>query len=365
MAKTIKLSMMIGILLLAFHLKAQEKTRTYFQGFQKEIQGKRFSYHSPLPNVSASLLVRGEADYKAIAWETEAIPKNYQEEYVHFIMAFARDVTGKPVQFHLSVNGERMFSFQSDKTPKTGIQTFEGKDGAELNLNITMLDKYEDQMGFMSLKIPSSSLKKGMPARIKIEAEPDENPAWFMLFKTAIEESIEIKQNQVVLRGGQTSMFSVSIDFIHIGRQEEAVIQIGDQMKHTKIQFGFNRVNMSIPKVIKPQPITALIQIGDKAPLEKTFLLTPVKEWEIYLVQHTHTDIGYTRPQPEILSEHLRYIDHALDYCDLTDDYPDESKFRWTCETSWSVREYLKSRPQAQIDRLLKRLQEGIKNNLQ
>ena len=62
------------------------------------------------------------------------------------------------------------------------------------------------------------------------------------------------------------------------------------------------------------------------------------------MVQHTHTDIGYTRPQTEVLTEHLRYIDNALDYCDQTDDYPDDAKFRWTCESSWAVREYLKSR---------------------
>ena len=93
--------------------------------------------------------------------------------------------------------------------------------------------------------------------------------------------------------------------------------------------------------------------------MNKTFTLQPVKEWEIYLVQHTHTDIGYTRPQTEILPEHLRYIDHALDFCDQTDHYPDAAKFRWTCETSWSVREYLRSRPQEQIDRLIARIKEG------
>ena len=49
-----------------------------------------------------------------------------------------------------------------------------------------------------------------------------------------------------------------------------------------------------------------------------------VRPTTIYLVQHTHTDIGYTRPQAEILGEHLRYIDFALEYCALPDDYPDD-----------------------------------------
>ncbi|RLD51571.1 MAG: hypothetical protein DRJ05_18265, partial [Bacteroidetes bacterium] len=57
--------------------------------------------------------------------------------------------------------------------------------------------------------------------------------------------------------------------------------------------------------------------------------------------------------------EHLRYIDYALDYCDQTDDFPDNAKFRWTCEASWPVREYLKSRPKEQLERLVKRVKEG------
>lgn len=86
---------------------------------------------------------------------------------------------------------------------------------------------------------------------------------------------------------------------------------------------------------------------------------TKQRNWVIYLVQHTHTDIGYTQPQSEILPEHLSFIDQALDCCDRTDSYPDDARFRWTCESSWVVREYLKRRPTAQIERLKKRVAEG------
>ena len=78
----------------------------------------------------------------------------------------------------------------------------------------------------------------------------------------------------------------------------------------------------------------------------------PERDWTIYLVQHTHTDIGYTKPQTEILAEHLRYIDYAIDYCDITKDYPDDARFRWTCESAWAVSEYVKVRPAKQVQRL-------------
>jgi len=85
----------------------------------------------------------------------------------------------------------------------------------------------------------------------------------------------------------------------------------------------------------------------------------PSKIKTIYLVQHTHTDIGYTKPQTEILAEHIRYIDYAVEYCELTDNYPDDAKFRWTCEAAWPVMEYLQTRPKEQVDKFLKYVKEG------
>src|SRR5674476_22961 len=103
-----------------------------------------------------------------------------------------------------------------------------------------------------------------------------------------------------------------------------------------------------------------IIFAKDGKPAEKyTVTIVPAKKWQIYFVQHSHTDIGYTRPQSEILAEHMRYIDYALDYCDQTDQLPDDAKFRWTCESAWVTREYLRSRPSSQIERFKKRISEG------
>jgi hypothetical protein len=106
-------------------------------------------------------------------------------------------------------------------------------------------------------------------------------------------------------------------------------------------------------------PASAVVESA--APIEKSPATSAAKArpWVVYFVQHTHTDIGFTRSQAEILSAHLRFIDSALDCCDLTDSYPDDAKFRWTCESSWAVREYLRRRPPAQAERFKRRVAEG------
>ncbi len=122
---------------------------------------------------------------------------------------------------------------------------------------------------------------------------------------------------------------------------------------------GEHRVELAVPVLTRESRLRATFHADAAELVLADVVVAPPRPWQINLVQHVHTDIGYTRPQTEILPEHLRYIDYALDYCDLTDGYPDDAKFRWTCEITWAVKEYLKRRPPEQIERLRQRIAEG------
>ena len=145
----------------------------------------------------------------------------------------------------------------------------------------------------------------------------------------------------------------------YFGKETESKIYAdGNLIETTNLKFGYNAINLGLTPVSKPTLIDLKV-VADHTILRKVITLDPVKKWKIKLIQHTHTDIGYTRSQTDILAEHLRYIDYALDYCDATDSYPDNAKFRWTCEAAWPVDEYLKCRPASQIERLIKRIKEA------
>ena len=126
-----------------------------------------------------------------------------------------------------------------------------------------------------------------------------------------------------------------------------------------RLDNGINRIETNVPEVKKETETAIALAQNSKTITQSTVKATPVKPWTVYLVQHTHTDIGYTKPQTEILAEHIRYIDYAIEYCELTDSYPDDAKFRWTCESAWAVKEYLQNRPEEQIKKFLKYVKEG------
>jgi len=133
----------------------------------------------------------------------------------------------------------------------------------------------------------------------------------------------------------------------------------GKELLKADFRKGSNKFLLTFPAVKQPEKIMLSAKIDDNQSVKYPVTLVPPKKWQIYFVQHSHTDIGYTRPQSEILAEHMRYIDYALDYCDQTDQLPDDAKFRWTCESAWVTREYLRSRPSSQIERFKKRISEG------
>ena len=173
------------------------------------------------------------------------------------------------------------------------------------------------------------------------------------------EPMVRTKVWPAVYKSDKGLMQRVWVTVDHEGKAASATLRLGNQSQRVKLEAGENRFFFEVPEVSSAQSLLLTVTRGKEELAAKTVTIEPVRHWRMNLVQHTHTDIGYTRSQMEILAEHLRYIDYALDYCDATDDYPDAAKFRWTCEISWAVSEYLKCRPAEQIARLKQRVKEG------
>ena len=82
------------------------------------------------------------------------------------------------------------------------------------------------------------------------------------------------------------------------------------------------------------------------------------RPWEIWLVHHTHVDIGYTEPQDIILRKHAEFVAQALDFCTATDALPSGERFCWTCEVAWTVKTFLARYPE-RADEFFGRVREG------
>ena len=80
---------------------------------------------------------------------------------------------------------------------------------------------------------------------------------------------------------------------------------------------------------------------------------------EIWLIHHSHTDIGFTQPQRIVFELHNRFIDEALDLMDQTTDLPDDARFRWTCESAGLTWQWWTQASAGQRGRFLEAVQAG------
>ena len=228
-----------------------------------------------------------------------------------------------------------------------------------LSYHSIMVDQFGDHHGYMMLRIPANQVIAGKSLKIKVTGSEANLSSWYMTSKKPVKTGVTLNAFPAILKKGKERLQLVEADIFYFGQQVDAKIYAnGKLLEKSTLKFGYNAVNLGLPPVEKPLKVKLKVVAGDFT-MNNTVTLNPVKKWKIDLVQHSHTDIGYTRSQTEILAEHLRYIDYALDYCDATDSYSENAKFRWTCEAAWPVDEYLKCRPASQIERLMERIRQG------
>ncbi len=84
-----------------------------------------------------------------------------------------------------------------------------------------------------------------------------------------------------------------------------------------------------------------------------------VRQWEIFLVLHSHTDLGFTAPISDVMKIHNENTDLALQFIEETKDWDVPSRFKWTCEVTWQVENYIRENSQDKVARLMEQVRKG------
>ncbi len=325
-------------------------------GYSGKISGTDFEYHSCIPGLRKSIIIRAESGNDFMEWETDSPLLRDKKKYAAFIWVTAIGSSPGNARMYLTTDLDQKFSFNTDGRP---AWTIDSEDGSSLSFNSIMTDQFGDHHGYMILRIPSGRLIKGKPLRIKVAGSQSNLTSWYMTYKQQVKTGVALNPFPALIKKDNALLQLVEAAIFYFGKETDCKIYANNKLvSNALLKFGYNTVSIGLPQVLKPSRINLKVIAGDFS-MSNGVTLDPVRKWNVDLIQHSHTDIGYTRSQTEILAEHLRYIDYALDYCDATDNYPDNAKFRWTCEASWPVDEFLKCRPAEQVDRLIRRIKEG------
>jgi hypothetical protein len=131
------------------------------------------------------------------------------------------------------------------------------------------------------------------------------------------------------------------------------------QIATKRIEEGKRKYRIYIPEIKDKIQIEFILKAKGKIHDRKKMSWMPQRHWEIYLVPIAHHDLGYTDTIERILYRYEEFYDDIIRFFEETVDFPEESKFRYTIEVTWSIQHYIKKRSKKIIDKLSKYIKQG------
>ena len=115
--------------------------------------------------------------------------------------------------------------------------------------------------------------------------------------------------------------------------------------------FGERRVSFEVPEW--PGTIKGKLRVtGGRA---RTFgiTLTAERKWTLFVVPHTHLDVGFTDYQGKVAETQSRVLSQAAE---LIHQHPD---FRFSMDGAWNLQQLLETRPASKAEEILNLLRAG------
>ena len=147
----------------------------------------------------------------------------------------------------------------------------------------------------------------------------------------------------------------------HKGKPRRMAILVfkqGKSFKSEKIRISFNGYSDSLsfnsdtsgiieqeiplpgPEILKTSQASISVETAGQVYIARC-IVEPARKWTMYILPHSHVDIGYTNTQEKVLRLHEHNIDEAIELAKKTADYPEGAKYKWNTEAIWVVENYL------------------------
>jgi alpha-mannosidase len=133
-------------------------------------------------------------------------------------------------------------------------------------------------------------------------------------------------------RGGR-SYQSIQLSLDNAGDSAAVTVRVkGAPALEIGVGHGSRDVEVFAPEVLKSTRVGYSVESGGQRVGSGEFELRPVRKMTIYVLPHSHNDIGYTEIQTNVERKQLNNLLTGIDYAQRTKDYPAGARFVWNLE---------------------------------
>ncbi len=121
----------------------------------------------------------------------------------------------------LKQDGGDHFSFYTDGRKSWDI---EGDNGSSLSFRAIMTDQHGDHHGYMILRVPSGTVAKGRPLKIRVTGSATNLTSWYMTFRKPVETGVTLNAFPAILKNNGNPVQLVEAGIFYFGDQADARI---------------------------------------------------------------------------------------------------------------------------------------------
>ena len=350
--------LVVFIFLLFNTAKSWAENSVWLRGYEQTISGEKILYHSPYPGSLSALLVRATREPMSAEWKTEKVPDGFNQKKAIFVFlgGLAKDKGGH--NFYLKVNGRSILNFKTATNSSPKKWKVKNNQGLSLSFETALIDQFGELFGYFYLEVPASLLTPGRSLNLKLTAENAGSQDWVMVFEYQLASWARLKPLSAIHKSspyGQLLLLEIS----HFGQPTKVKIEVENNSLEKELQTGYNQFYFGVTPASSPKKIKATIKREARILFSVEAEQQPVKMMEIWLLPHSHLDIGYSDYQPIVEKKHWENYEKAINLAEKTQAYPPEARFKWNVEQLWAVETYLRQASQEKKAKFMEAVKKG------
>jgi alpha-mannosidase len=308
----------------------------WLQGYVKAVAGDSIVYPWAYPGQTKTLLSRTTDGAMRVAWIGEPVPAGAAADPVTYLW-HAGTASGYGAHaFTLALNGRPVATFRSGRTADDREWQVAGAGGATLAFQTTRVGTFNELFGFMWITAPRALFGPGSP-EFSVTGEAAGSQDYYLGPQERVQEYVRVRPEEAVFAGGERA---IRLETSSVGGTHVMRVDVDGALTFADSGAGYRTV------LLKAGPNTARnlnvrVTTDGAEVFAQALSLSAVTPRTLHLLPHSHVDIGYSDPQPDVERKQWRNLRDAVELGRKTASYPVEARFRWNVEGLWSVESYL------------------------
>lgn len=150
---------------------------------------------------------------------------------------------------------------------------------------------------------------------------------------------IAVQTVQILRReqGRLVQPLKVTVDYPY-AEPARAVLRLeGQEPRVVELKFGNQTFDYTIHSSEAVRRLNVAIEVGGETVVSQGVTLKPSRQLTVYLLPHSHTDIGYTAIQTDIEEKQIHNLLQGIADARRTAGYPPGARFIWNVEVVWAA----------------------------